>query len=81
MTALNGFIFGAIAGLALRLGIVRVSFDIATFFIAIGTVITLHRYVRRKSMTTPTGDGFIGGFCWVYGVLNLLEMPYNISPS
>jgi len=81
MTALNGFLFGAIAGLALRLGIVRVTFDIATIFIAIGAVITLYRHLKRRSMINPTSDGFITGFCWVYGVLNLLEMPYSVPPS
>jgi len=79
MTLVHGFIFGSIAGLALRLGIVRVSIDIAYLVIFLGLVITIVRVIKRKSMINPTSDGFIMGFCWVYGVLNLFEFPYTIQ--
>ncbi len=75
MTLINGFAIGAIAGLVLRLGIVRASIDMAYLIIALGLLVTVVRVIQRRAMINPTSDGIIMGFCWLYGMLNLFEVP------
>ena len=76
-TKKDGFAAGIVVAILLRLGFVRivvVEQSIAIWILLLFAVgLTVHHVVRRGSLLTAPLDGFIMGFGWLFGILNILQ--------
>jgi len=74
-TTKDGFAAGILAAVLLQLGFVKVvaiEQSIAIWLLlAFALYLTYYHATKRKSWLSPPLDGFMLGFGWVFGLLNL----------
>jgi hypothetical protein len=72
----DGFILGLLSALVLHLGIIdiRTSMQRAIVYILLlcGILISVNQAIRRKSLISPSWDGFISGFGTFIGIIDLM---------
>jgi len=85
-TAKEGFVVGVIVAAILQFGFIKVVFiqqAIAVWLIlALAIYLTYHHLSHRKALLLrPSLDGFVIGFGWVFGLLNLVQtIPPGLIP-
>ena len=72
----DGFILGIISALVLQLGIINITTSLQKLIIIIlliaGILTSINQALRRKSLISPSWDGFISGFGTLIGIIDLM---------
>jgi hypothetical protein len=72
----DGFFLGVFFALILQLGIINITTSLQRFIVFVlllaGIITTLNQAFRRKALISPSWDGFIAGFGWLIGIIDLL---------
>jgi len=76
-TAKDGFIAGIVVAIILELGIIKIEGiqqAVAIWLLlVVALYLTYHHLVHHQSLISPPLDGFVIGFGWVFGILNVVS--------
>ena len=76
-TKKDGAIVGIIFAIIVLIGWIKLEIGIPQKFLIwiillIGIIVAVYNLAKHRSLFTPSVDGFVQGFCLVYGFVNLL---------
>jgi len=77
MTNIRGLVLGTGIAIGMYFGYsFRFDLPISITLLLFGIFTELYGILRKRNLTTSTLDGFIVGFCCIYGILNISKLAF-----